>query len=220
MSYGMRSIAAAAGALALQSSVASAAVIFDQSVDVTVTAVPSDINYFLAEAAGDFQLQPGASTVSGIRWWGGYSNMPTGIDSFAIRIFADDAGVPAADALAEFDVGQASRVSTGLDAYGLDVYAYEASFGPVDLMANVTYWLSIVHDTSAGDIEIWYWSADHAGSSLYRFMPSGPDWIEQDARLGFQLTNDTATVPEPGTLAIFGLSLVGIGFQLRRQRAA
>lgn len=218
MGYTMRSIAAAVGVLALQSPVATAAVIFDQSIDLTVSAVSSDIN-FVGLAADDFQLQPGASTVSGIRWWGGYSNMPTGIDSFTIRIFADDAGVPAAGPLAEFDVGQASRVSTGLDAYGLDVYAYEANFGPVDLMANVTYWLSIVHDTSAGDIEIWYWSLDHAGSSQYLPIPDGPGWTEHDARLGFQLTNDAAAVPEPGTLALLGLGLAGIGFQRRRRRA-
>ena len=218
MDYKVRSVAVAIGVLALQSPLASAAVIFDQTVDLTAGVFNSDFA-LPPQATDDFQLQPGASTISGIHWWGGYLSTPLAVDRFTIRIFADDAGAPAVNPLAQFDVGHVGRIDTGAEANNLDIYAYSVDITPLALMADVTYWLSIVNDsTGSGGEHYWKWSTEPGEGNSQARAQDGQDWSEYNGKLGFRLTNDATEVAEPGTLALLGLGLAGIGFQLRGRR--
>lgn len=220
MGYGMRSLAIAAGMLALQPPVAHAAVIFDQLVDLTVAAMVSDFSY-PNQSADDFRLQPGASTISDVHWWGFYSPLstPSVPDNFTIRFFANVAGAPAVIPFAQFNVGHVGRADTGADVGGQDVYAYSADIAPLALVAGTTYWLSIVNDTAADTDDHWGWSLAVGGNNHSRDQ-DGDDWSLFIGEHAFQLTNDATAVVEPGTAALLGLGLAAIGFQLRRRRAA
>jgi hypothetical protein len=83
------SIAACAAAVCVAAFLptgAFAATIFDQSIDLTVNAIASDFD-FAFQSADDFQLQPGANTISDVHWWGVYAlaNTPTQPDNFTIH---------------------------------------------------------------------------------------------------------------------------------------
>jgi hypothetical protein len=156
-----------------------------------------------------------------VHWWVVYSpsNTPPALDDFTIRFFAEDAGAPAANPLAEFQVGNVDRTDTGANVLDFDVYAYSVDIAPLALAANTTYWVSIVNDTSADTDDNWYWSSLSSGNAFGRIADTSPWGATTVAGLGFQLTDDTIGVPEPTTLVLFGFGLAGLGF-LRRRRAA
>jgi hypothetical protein len=210
-------IAVAAASLMLPSA-ASAYVIFDQTVDLEGQARASDFS-FPNQAADDFLLQSGASTVTDVHWWGvyAYGNTPE-LDNFTIRFYADAGGAPAIVPLAEYAVGNIGRVDTGLTAIpNQDVYVYSANIPSLILTANTTYWLSIVNDTAADLDDDWYWLWEVGGVSATRGQ-DGQAWSSGDVRLGFQLTNDALALPEPAAWTLFAAGLAGLGLLARRRK--
>ncbi|WP_227010292.1 PEP-CTERM sorting domain-containing protein [Pelagibius marinus] len=188
-----------------------AGVIYDQSIDLTVNAVASDFDH-PNQATDDFQLQAGANTITDVHWWGAYAftNTAPETDDFTIRFYSDAGGSPALDPLFEFSVGDVGRVDTGTDVSGFDVYAYSADVAALTLLADTTYWLSIVNDTSTDIDDNWYWSWESSGNGPIRSVDGDP-WAFPVAQLGFQLTNDALAVPEPASLGLFGVGLAGLG---------
>lgn len=75
-------------------------IIFDNG-DSFINSLPSDYS-FPNQFADDFVLQPGASTITGIRWYGIYLDDRATTDDFIIRIFEDNGGKPNATALHVF----------------------------------------------------------------------------------------------------------------------
>src|SRR4051794_15024194 len=100
-------------ALLLLAGQVSGATIFDNGVPDLSIATLSDFEDG-RQVADDFHLLPGASTVTGVHWWGAYfnGNTPTQPDDFTIRFFADASGVPAVNPLAEIAAGDVGRNST------------------------------------------------------------------------------------------------------------
>lgn len=170
------------GAACIASSLPSGAIadlIFDQTVAFAREALESDFE--ATQLADDFQLQPGASTISDVHWWGGYNNNTPGTDDFTIRIFADISGTPEIDPLNEFAVGTVNRVDTGVVGHpDLNVFFYSVEISPLALAANTTYWLSIVNDTTTTPtLDFWGWStslSSHGATNVVR-TGDGTAWM-------------------------------------------
>jgi hypothetical protein len=179
-----------------------------------------------AQLVDDFQLQPGASTITDVHWWGEYANPNNpgtpGTDDFTIRIFGDVSGTPEIDPLNEFAVGAVNRVSIGV-IDGDEVFAYSVDIAPLTLAANTTYWLSIVNDTTLDTDDNWFWNLEVPSATTSVKCGRGVDgaiWGQcQLLELGFQLTNDALAVPEPATWAMFAAGPASLGLMNRRRKA-
>lgn len=160
-------------------------------------------------AADDFVLQPGASVVRDVHWWGGYDPEQFDDDNFTVVILGDDGGLPGN--LFLLLTGTITRSETGLtNAGGFDIYAYDMVLdSEVALTPNTSYWLAIVNDTDG-----WFWQASNRdGSHLEGVVDGDIDAFPHD--LAFNLTNDPI-VPEPASMALFGIGLAGLALRRRK----
>ena len=136
---------------------ASAEVVFEQS--------PVDGNDAFAsisaeQSADGFRLSA-TTAVTGLTWWGSYSQDPTTLpaDAFSVRIFADDgSGAPEA-APTETISQQPIRSSTSLsDQTGAPVYRFDLALTPLTLAGATNWYLSVVNQFDVGDPDAgWYW---------------------------------------------------------------
>ena len=174
-------------------------------------------DYF--ELADDFVLQPGASTITDVHWWGLYAdgNTPPVADDFTIRIFADAGGAPNTAFLYEIPVSDANRSATGADLAGFDIYQYSADFSAIALNAGTTYWISIFNDSTNDLDDYWYWMDSNGSGNNMARESDGGSWSEQGTESAFTLTNDNLSpVPEPATVTLLGLGLFAIAMRTRR----
>jgi hypothetical protein len=196
---------------------ATADVIYDNG-DPFVTAHASDFAY-PNQLADDFVLQSGASTITDIHWYGLYDTQSDIFfaDIFTIRIFEDDGGAPDATALYEITGVDGNRTATGGFITIYDEYEYSVDIAPLALLANTTYWISIVNDTSNVTAGYnWYWADAGSGNSFLRATDAAawePYVLTPD--LAFYLTGPV--VPEPASMTLLGLGLVAAAVRMRRK---
>jgi len=179
--------------------VAVADVVFDNGEPDLVEGFWSDFDYsdvdegvITTQLADDFVLDPGASTITHVRWWGGYAweNTPPSLDGFyVILFFSPDSGktmVP----VHVFNASAAVRTPTGevvtFPQGDYDVYMYEFEMAPLALAPGERYYLSVVNNTP-GEDDDWGWatSAPEAGF-VYRWEEGG-EWRPTSGALAFQL---------------------------------
>jgi len=195
---------------------------------------PSDNEPNLVKA-DDWQCLDGLP-VTDIHWWGSYFNNvpfePGDLQGFAILIYADTEigpdvwgpGTLLEDYFVPLD--DANETEYGTDCEGETVYQYSWDLDPwfsQDILS--WYWVSIVAVTPGiGNTPVWGWHTGFGGPGsepavkglvpVDSAIPEGnPEmWQVVDYDFAFALT----TVPEPGTLAILGLSALGL-LTLRRK---
>jgi len=211
--------------LMIATSPLSASVIYDNGpVNLTIDArlshsSSSGFNNFVAD---DFTLSSGANNVQDVHWWGTYTTDIL-LDDFDILIYEDVDGSPTtpigSSAIYAAHIGDVGRTDTGIDVVGLNVYEYWADIPMFTATPDETYWLSIVNSNGSIDSP-WFWSFDipigiGANSVSTEF---GTSWINLGDRYAFNLTNKVQ-VPEPATLALFGIGLAGLGFARKKRKS-
>ena len=200
----------AAIAIAFAAVPAAAAVIFDNGAAIPGGSPFSDHDRW-QEIADDFVLAQGASTIRGVSWTGDYGSVglsdPPANEIFAIRIFADVAGLPSnAAPLHDFTVTNHIRTVSAAVSYRFD---FVAGIPEVTLTAGTTYWLSIVNITEPFEqSDSFSWSITGVGDGAVRstFIDVDP-WGElafqgEGRGVAFRLLDEAPAVPAPSGLAV------------------
>ena len=140
-------------------------------------------------------------------------------------IFADNSGVPGTQ-LASGQGQNLMVTDTGnIWCCGGDSYLLQFSFqNDFDAAANTQYWFGIHLATDYNDIDGIFWVASGAPAVVdldgYESEQGTLDnWFDNGVTHAFYLT-DTNTVPEPLTLAVFGVGLAGAAAIRRRKSRA
>jgi PEP-CTERM motif len=193
-------------AVLLAASPAFAAVIYNNGGPNQSGAWAADQSYAFTIAADPFTLMAGASTVSGVQWWGGCltssfqaASCPTG--NFTIYFYNNNSGIPGSQ-VASYAVGNAGQSATGNNilissiAVSTAEYSYTAAIPPLSLTPGTEYWLGVSNNTDPSII----WAMEESSSSGAHVQFSSGDWSSFNTTLAFELTGPAT--PEPGTLAL------------------
>lgn len=201
------------------SNVNAALVYSNGSPDNTLIDWFSDFATYEQQVASAFSINDPFTGINMVSWFGAYESPenpfpgaePVDSDSFTIRIF-EDSGTnrPTSTPLYQYLVGDLGRTDTGQTSLnGADVFAY-STFIPLTILSQgITYWISIVNDTSSDSSSLWNWSTASSNGSLTIRNGDSESWRKfgNPGSMAFSVSHE---VPEPATLGLFGLALLAI----------
>jgi hypothetical protein len=192
---------------------AQAGVIYDNGAppDTGITSylAESGADGFTDEAADDFVLVDGASTIRDIHWWGTELNPSPGTpDDFTITIYNEAAVAPVPGSVAA--VATILNITREIQTFGsIDVYFYSAQVQDIALAPDTNYWLGITNGAGTG----WGWVGHTAPGNHHQRFELDESWFNNGGELAFYLTDDI--IPAPGVMAMAGAAAM-VGFRRRR----
>ena len=150
---------------------------------------------------------------------------PANLGNLVVELFTDAGGLPTAVAAAGANTGVLTGIDTGLvNVYGNEIYKWSLAFSPIALTGGTTYWLGV---KSPEANRLWIWSnatSDGSGDVVLRNTNSG-SWFHSvgnppgtDSQAFAFGGTSTAPVPEPASLAMWGLGALGMMFARRKRR--
>jgi hypothetical protein len=174
------------------------------------------------------------SVITSAAWWGGYFNpesgttpIPGNITQFVLTFSKDNAGAMGAPFATEIiPAGSFTEQKVNMSELGAagallnNNFKYSANFNtpsahPVTLPGGA-YWLSVVpylNFTDSANLNTglqWGWQVSGTGlGQSNEFFANTGTFPLSPANLAFEL-DAAAPVPEPGTLALFGLGALGL----------
>ena len=140
------------------------------------------------------------------------------VTDFYANIYADNAGTVGALLYSEHVSGTNSGIVTGANwHYTLRDYTFDLLGGFV--LNDGDYWLALHVGPDQGDM---HWTIPVEGiigngsSISYNGGSSYSNYLWEHT---FRLEGSESSVPEPGTMALFGIGLAGMGLARRRRKA-
>lgn len=162
------------------------------------------------EVGSDFLIQS-------ITWYGMYASDGSDVsESFDVKIY----NLSSEQLFAALGITSVTKTNSGVtDVYGNIIYAYEAALPSWEIAVG-EYLISISNSNS--DYSNWFWADGTGGDGKTYYLDSGT-WVAEsdDVDLAFSLYGEsvqTAPVPEPGTILLFGIGLLVTTFYRRPGR--
>jgi hypothetical protein len=156
-------------------------------------------------------------------FWG--TDLIPGIDGFTFEIWANEGTGPGSMLYSEYlSIGGLSSNFVETNAYyNYDVFKYGFDLATPFTPETVgKYWFTVYADENPSTFtNHWYWAMSESFSGQYDWVTVSEVWMHtselgETADFAFELTTYDAVVPEPTTLLLLGLGLMGIGVYRRK----
>ena len=187
----------------------------------------TDPNTGMHQSFADYYWD-GSFSITDFHWWGAPRNDNADIEGFMFQIYDQGAGPSLPGSLLYQQYVAGDNNATWVDhndQYGDDIYSYWMDLtSPFTPAVSGHYWFS-VYAISDGDLNNWFWALG-AGD------PFQEDWVLESMTnwwnlsewdpyvtggFAYEITGED-TIPEPGTLVLFGIGLVGMAVRRFRRK--